>query len=303
MTSRAGIVVVHWRGMDDLLDCLRSLAPIVQNGVPIVVAVNAGGDFDESAAAAACPGLIVVYSRDNRGYAAGCNLGWHAIEDRTETILFLNNDVVVPPAIVEAVSRFLDDHDDAGIIGPPVVYFDDPARVWALGGRIERSRGYTRQIGMNSGVLPTAPLPVDYVNGSAIAVRTEVLRQLGGWDESYFHFFDEADLCERARSRGWRSYCVPAEPVRHKVSATTGNRGSEKFTHPQAYYFSRNRVRFFARNSRGWRRVTALLLQLPWTIYESAKALVTGYGDEASGRLAGLIDGLLRRSGERRGGW
>ena len=114
------------------------------------------------------------------------------------------------------------------------------------------------------------------MNGSAIAVRREVLEALGGWDERYFHFFDEADLCDRARDAGWKSCVVPGEPVRHKVSATTGHRGSARFNRAQAYYFARNRVRFFARRSRGWRKATSLAMQAPLVAYECVKALVGG---------------------------
>jgi GT2 family glycosyltransferase len=183
------------------------------------------------------------------------------------------------------------------------VYYDDPSRVWALGGRIVRALGYTRQIGLDSQTLPARRLDVDYVNGSAIAVRIEVLRRLGGWDETYFHFFDEADLCERARAADWGIACLPMAPVRHKVSATTGHRGSARFTRAQARYFGRNRVRFFARTVRGWRRITALALQLPWTLYEAAKAILARNPAEARGRIMGLVDGFRGRGGRREGAW
>lgn len=303
MTLRAGVVVVHWRGMDNLRECLASLASAAGEGFPVVVAVNAGGDFDESMAREACPGVEIVRLDRNDGYAAGCNLGWRALGTRADVVLFLNNDVVVAEGFIEPLLRFFEKMPDAGIAGPPVVYYDDPSRVWALGGRIKRTFGYTRQIGMNGGVLPVAPMTVDYVNGSAIAVRCEVLEQLSGWDESYFHFFDEADLCERARQRGWRSILLPGVPVRHKVSATTGHRGSARFTRPQAYYFTRNRVRFFSRTGRGWRRAVALVMQVPNVLYECGKAVAGGRRDEARGRIEGLIDGVRGRSGERRGGW
>lgn len=289
--------------MDDLRECLRSLAPIAASGVPIVVAVNAGGEFDEAVAHDACPGAEIVRSDRNGGYAAGCNLGWRALDGRADIVLFLNNDVVVPPGVLEPLLRFFQGVPEAGVAGPPVVYYDDPSQVWALGGRAYRARGYTRQVGMDGVRLPERPLRVDYVNGSAIAVRRNALELLGGWDETYFHFFDEADLCERARQAGWSSYVVPGEPVRHKVSATTGHRGSARFNRAQAYYFARNRVRFFRRRATGWRRITTVAAQPAMVAYEAVKAVAVGNNNEARGRIEGLIDGLRGHSGERKGGW
>lgn len=299
-----GVVVVHWRGMADLLECLTSLAPVAAMGMPVVLAVNGGGDFDDGAARAACPGVEIIVSAENRGYAAGCNLGARAMGDRVDAVLFLNNDVVVPAGLIDALAAVFEERAEVGVAGTPVVYHDEPSRVWALGGRLNRTLGYSRHVGFD-GLSPNTGGggDVDYVNGSAIAVRRTVLDRLGGWDESYFHFWDEVDLCERARSLGYTAHVATGPAVPHKVSASTGNRGSARFNRAQAYYFSRNRVRFFMRRSRGWRKMTALIAQPALVAYEAAKALGGGNRDEARGRIEGLVDGLLGRSGQRRGGW
>jgi GT2 family glycosyltransferase len=305
--AAAGIVIVHWRGMADLLECLESVATAAAGGVPVpvVVAVNGPDDFDEAAARAACPGVRVAMSPTNLGYAGGCNLGWRALAgDGVEAVLFLNNDVVIPPDLVDAVAQCLREHPDAGIAGPPVVYYGQPDRLWAIGGTIHRVLGYTRHVGFGDAGLPRAGRYVDYVNGSAIAVRYEVLERLNGWDESYFHFFDETDLCERARAAGYRSYACATTPVQHKVSATTGHRGSSRFTRVQAYYFARNRMRFVERRFVGWRRPLALAAQVALLLpYECAKAVAAGNAGEARGRIEGVFDGIRGRRGQRKGGW
>jgi GT2 family glycosyltransferase len=289
--------------MDDLRECLASLAPIAATGVPVVVALNASPDFDEIVAQDTCPGVRVVRSEANLGYAGGCNLGWRDLGDAVDAVLFLNNDVVVPPDLLAPILRCFGARPEAGVAGATVVYYDDPSRVWAIGGRINRTFGYTRHAGFNDEALPTSDELVDYVNGSAIAVRREVLERLGGWDESYFHFFDEADLCERARELGYQSYAVAGTPVRHKVSATTGHRGSAQFNRAQAYYFARNRVRFVGRHFRGWRKAVALVAQPKLVAYEALKAVLAGNRAEARGRIEGVIDGMRGRSGQRKGGW
>jgi GT2 family glycosyltransferase len=289
--------------MDDLRECLASLADDAARGVPVVVALNGSDDFDEAAAVAACAGVRIVRSETNGGYAAGCNLGWRAMSTDIDAVLFLNNDVVVEPGVVDALAACFEAHPDVGVSGPPVVYHDDPSRLWSLGGRLYRARGYTRLIGFGDHGLPSLGSTVDFVNGSAIAVRRELLERISGWDESYFHFWDEVDLCERARDAGYQSYVIAGPAIRHKVSASTGHRGSARFTRAQAYYFARNRARFFARRVHGLRRFTALAMQPALVAYECAQARARGNGSDARGLIEGFIDGVRGRSGQRRGGW
>ncbi len=302
---RFGIVVVHWRGLDDLLECLASLRQIDTPNVEIVIALNTRDDFDEDAVRAACPGAIIAESAENLGYAGGCNTGWRALRDRgLDAILFLNNDVVVSPDIITRISAIFADAS-VGVAGTAVTYYDDPTRIWFGGGIINRTFGYTRHANFGAvgsvGAVDAAATGggVDFINGCAIAVRTDVLDRLGGWDEAYFHFFDEVDLCERARAAGYTSWLDATPAVRHKVSASTGVRGSNQFNRGQAYYFCRNRVRFVRRNYRGWRRVTALFAQPALVAYECAQALSARRTSEARGRIEGLIDGLRNRSGKR----
>jgi hypothetical protein len=88
--------------------------------------------------------------------------------------------------------------------------------------------------------------------------------------------------------------------VRHKVSASAGERGSNRMNALQAYYFSRNRVLFVRRTFRGVRRLTALLAQpLLLLPYEAAKDARERNWSAARGRVAGVIDGLLGRTGPR----
>lgn len=299
---RIGVVIVHWRGFEDTLECLQSIAALEPAPAAIVAAVNGPGDFDEAAARQVCPRLFVVTATENQGYAAACNRGWRAIDDAVDIVLFLNNDVVLDRGLLATLAKAFDS-PDVGVAGPPVVYYDDPARVWAMGGRINRALGYTRHVGLDRGMTPRTGQYVDYANGSAIATRVELLRRLNGWEESYFHFWDEVDLCERARLMGSRSFASEGATVRHKVSASTGHRGSARFNRAQAYYFVRNRMRFFARQGRGWQRFTSVAAQPLLLVYECVQALIRRNPDDARGRIEGFVDGVRGRSGQRRGGW
>ena len=294
-----GVVVVHWRGMDDTRECLASLAASTGAAMRVVVVVNGPGDFDEAAARAALPGLTVVHAPRNEGYAGGCNRGLEALPD-AETVVFLNNDVVVAPDAIARLDAALRNRPDAGVAGPVVTYFDDPGVIWSAGGLAHRWLGYTRHIAFNRRALPS-PMPrADFVSGCTIAVRRDVLDRTGAFDPSYFHYFEDTDLCARARDAGYACIVVPDAHVRHKVSASAGERGSNRMNAVQAHYFSRNRVLFVGRTFRGVRRLTALLAQpLLLLPYDAAKDARERNWSAARARIAGVIDGLLGRSGPR----
>ena len=298
--TRTGIVVVHWRGMADTTECLASLTSAGADGEDVVAVVNGPGDFDETAARAACPGLSIIKRPDNAGYAAACNEGArHVFASGAAVALLLNNDLTIEHGAIEAIAAVFDAHPLAAVAGLPVVYYDEPTRVWFAGGRINRWLGYTRHIGFQSSVLPTEPARVDFITGAAIAIRRDIFEQLGGLDEAYFHYFEDTDFCERARIAGYETWLAAGPPVRHKVSASAGVRGSNRLNRNQAYYFARNRLRFVRRTFRGPRRVTALIAQPKLVAYECLKAVAAGNWPEARGRIEGLIAGLKSRRGPR----
>lgn len=300
---RFGIVVVHWRGMADTRECLESLARVEYGSVEVVAVANGPGDFDGDAARKACPDLAVIAAAENQGYAAGCNIGARALFDRgADAVLLLNNDTVVAPTIVEALAATFAD-TRTGIAGPIVSYYDDPRRAWFAGGYLNRVFGYTRHDGFGAptGSLALGPArTTDFISGSALAVRRQAWDATGGVDERYFHYFEDVDLCERARASGWRSVLVPEALVRHKVSAAAGTRGSNRLNRDQTYYFARNRLLFVRRNLAGGRRITATIAQFALLLpYECLRAARRGNWPEILGRVEGVIDALRGRTGPR----
>jgi GT2 family glycosyltransferase len=302
VTARWGIVVVHWRGMAATAACLGSLAALDPAPAAIVAVVNGCEDFDEDEASRACAGLTVVRSDHNGGYAGGCNLGARALHDADPDVgvlWFLNNDTIVAPNALAVMSSMLDAHPDAGIAGPVIVYASDPGRVWFAGGRLNRALGYTRHIGYRSREIPRETRRVDFISGAAIAVRRDAWLRLGGFDEAYFHYFEDADLCERAARTGLACYVVPAPLVRHHVSAAIARPGADRLNGDQSYYFARNRWRFLRRQMRGWRRFSSLASQPALTAYECVQAARVRNWPEIRGRVAGLVAGMLGRAGRR----
>lgn len=304
MSARWGVVIVHWGGLEDTLACLETVARLDPPPLAVAIGVNAhhAEPFDEAAVRALYPAVIIAGSPTNDGYAGGSNRGVRALlaaHPDVDALWLLNNDTLLAPGALAPLTEAFAAHPRVGIAGPIVAYADDPARVWSAGARIHRVLGYTRHIGFRSREPHPTGLTVDYITGAAIAVRRALWERLGGFDERYFHYFDDSDLCERARLAGFASYLVPGPPVLHRVSAATAQIGADRLNEGQSYYFARNRWRFLRRNMRGCNRLTSLAAQPALTAYECAQAVRARNWPEVRGRVAGLIAGVAGRSGPR----
>jgi GT2 family glycosyltransferase len=92
--------------------------------------------------------------------------------------------------------------------------------------------------------LPQAEVQVDWTAGASLMIRREAIEAAGGFDEAFFLYFEETDLCRRAARAGWRTHYVPASEVAHIGSASTGMKGWQRT--PQ-YWFD-SRLHYFVKN-------------------------------------------------------
>lgn len=228
--TRLGVVIVAHRS-EQLLPGLLATLSRHQPDVPIVVVDNAspGG-------APPAPGARLVALPQNRGYGSACNAGAapHSSAGGVRYLAFLNPDVRLRGPSLSELAAALDARSEVGIATGPVV--DDrgervpsawgppsPVRAFWFGSglRLPRLRRLVgRLVGggaMTSGASTARDdLKVDgYVVGGAMVVRRECWEQIGGFDEGFFLFGEDADLCKRARDAGWEIRVLPCTPIEH----------------------------------------------------------------------------------------
>jgi GT2 family glycosyltransferase len=209
-------VVVAWNGGETLERCVESLRG---QGVNPIVLVDNGSRRSERQRLEKLYGglsdLHLVLLPENTGFARGANLGAQAaLGSGADEVLLATQDVVAEPGAVAHLSEALRSQD-AGIAGPLVLDRD---------GRREISRGerlipallcLPRTLLRHRRQAPGA-YAVSGVMGCLMLLRAEVLRLTGGFDERFFAYYEEVDLCLRARAAGFRIVCVPAARVRHE---------------------------------------------------------------------------------------
>ncbi len=192
--------------------------------------------------------VVVIENDANLGFAKANNQGTRfALDARhPEFCLFLNNDTVVDPDLLDEFVEAALRHPRAGFFGPKTYYYDHGGRrdvINFAGGRLDMVHGQTWHIGQNEvdeGQYDDEH-EVDWVEGSCLLARSELLREIGLLDPSYFAYFEENDLVLRGRRAGYTAVYAPAARLWHKVSA------SSKRSPTKLYYLTRNQLWFVRR--------------------------------------------------------
>ena len=223
-------VVVNFNAGDHLIACVRSLrAAGIAN---VVVVDNASSDGSPSALALVDPDVQLVMTGANLGYGGGVNRGVSRIESE-EFVLVLNADVVVEPGAPAALEQALLREPKVGVVGPRINEVDGsiyasgrmfPHLADAVGhafiGLFTTDNPYSRRY-LLADWDHTTPRDVDWVSGSCFLIRRRAFDDVGGFDDSYFMYLEDVDLCFRVGRAGWRVRYESAASVTHVQGVST----------------------------------------------------------------------------------
>lgn len=230
------VVIVNFRGADDTIRAVRGLRELdwPADRIQIVVVDNASGDDSAERIRAEAPGVLLVESPTNSGFAGGCNLG--VASSSGEFVAFLNSDARPDAAWLSAALPAFDDEGVGAVASRVVdwegetVDFIDAAMTWfGMGYRPGTGLPTRLRDGLRS-------KDVLFGTGSAFIVRRSTFDLLGGFDERYFMFFEDVDFGWRLNLSGSRFRYVPESFVFHKHHGSADRFASYKET----YYLERN---------------------------------------------------------------
>ena len=267
--SRVAAIVVNYKALDHLLRCLQSLR--AESVEEIIVVDNDSRDNAERAVAAADPDVVFIQTGANLGMGTGTNRG--AAASVAELVLAVNPDVEVEPGAVKALVAALDSDPRIGIVGPRIDEPDGslypsartfPSTVDAIGhafiGLVRPDNPFTRRYRMLDWDHERAS-DVDWVSGACFIARREMWNDIRGFDESYFMYAEDVDLCWRAHRAGWKVVYEPSARVIHAQGISTDQ-------HPYRMILEHHRalLRFAARSSKGIERALLPLVALGLTV-------------------------------------
>jgi len=278
-------VVVNHEAGDALLACVASLR--AEGVTDVIVVDNASSDGSTDALVSADGNVRLMQTGTNLGYGAAANRGID-VSDR-ELVLVSNSDVDVHRGALSTLVEALGSDPTLAIVGPRILESDgtpypsarrfpsllDAAGHAVLGDLVPTNR-FTRRYRL--GFLDVADVTdVDWVSGACFLARRRTLEELQGFDEAYFMYAEDTDLCWRARQAGWGVRFVPGAVITHLQGVSTARRPYRMLV---AHH--RSVFRFAARTERGWRRMvlpaTALFLALRLAVMCARQALGARHG-------------------------
>lgn len=232
------IIIVNYNTRQLLDECLASLlaAAAPAAGLEIIVVDNASSDGSQEMVREKFPQVHLIASEENRGFSAANNMG--AVQANGRVLLFLNSDTVLSQEALVQPLDYVDAHSNAGAITVRLVYpngerdpdnhrgFPTPwnavCHFSGLGRLFPASPRFNGYFQSYADFEQTHAVPV--IAGSFMMMPREVYDELGGWDEAYFFYGEDIDMCYRIHEAGYEIIYYPHVEVLHYKGASSGLR-------------------------------------------------------------------------------
>ena len=227
----ATIAILNYNAKDYLETFLPSVSHSSQSEFDILVIDNASDDDPREMLEEWFPEIAYLRLDKNYGFAEGYNKG--LVNIKSKYVVLLNSDVKVTEGWLDPLITYLEEHNEYGAVMPKILSLEDPSSfeyAGAAGGFMdELGYPYCRgrifnEIEKDNGQYDNAT-SIFWVSGAACVIRTEVFKQLGGFDADYFAHQEEIDLCWRMHRAGYKLAVLPESKVYH-LGGGTLNYGS-----------------------------------------------------------------------------
>lgn len=245
---KLSIVIVSWNTRELLARCLEHACEAARGlEHEIIVVDNASSDGSPEFVRQHFPEVRLIQATENLGFARGNNLGIAAAAG--ELLLLLNSDAFLTAGALHAMLDAFSQAPRLGFLGPQLVYGDGSPQpshgpLPTLASEISSLLGLDRFIAKPASA-PTGPggwTPTGWVKGACLMARRSTLDEIGLFDERFFFFSEEVDLCARARQAGWRVGFLPGQQVVHLEGGSTGQTPERvlRLYHAKGLYFDKH---------------------------------------------------------------
>ena len=270
---KLSIIIPHHNGEELLYNCLQSLLNHISiQDFEIIVVDNGSTDNSVVKAKEKFPSINLLTSKTNLGYSGGCNFG--AKNAKGEYIIFLNNDTFHTKNWIEELISFLDKNPQAGAAQPKIlnaIKRDTFDYAGGAGGYIDKyCFPFVRGRIFNSLEKDSKQYDdikkIFWASGAAFIIRSELLQQLNYFDNIYFAYMEEIDLCWRLQALGLGVWNVPTSIIYHY-----GKQTIKENTFTSHYLNHRNSWILFLKNSatfeKGFLIIKRFMLDIMAAVY------------------------------------
>ena len=239
--------------------------------------------------------LVLIKNHENHGFAEGNNVGMrYALKNlNPDFILLLNNDTVVDPLFL---TELVEQSENAGIAGSKIYFYHDRDLIQSMGFKIKWSRGEMVSVGYGErdefksrDESKEYEKDLDAVSGCSMLIRREVLDEIGLFNKRCFLYYEDTDICLRAKRVGFKMVCADKSKLWHKDSVS-----SKKISGTREYYSARNLFIFMRKYAAKKQFYTFLIYFFCFKFWYTA-ALILLYHRETSAfgsYVKGISDGL-----------
>ena len=244
------VILVNFNGLADTRVAIRSLLAH-SPGSEVIVVDNCSSDGSVEALKKEFAGAKIIARQTNDGFAVGCNRG--ADEAIGKYLFFLNNDTSMASDVPRSLAEFMEATPTAGICGPRIL---NPDGSFQLSAGFDQGlfsewtmRRWQRRLREGDPELAEElerkffDKNVEWVSGAALMIGAELFRRVGGFDESFFMYFEDADLCRRVRSLGRTVQCVHRVSLTHALGRSAmkeNSRIQREYRKSQIHYYRKH---------------------------------------------------------------
>jgi len=284
------VIVLAYNHLADTLDCLASFSRLTYPNFRLILVDNGSTDGTAEAVTAQYPQVRVWRLERNIGFQGGANFGLRrSMADGVDYALLVSNDTTAQPDLLDELMKHAGD-DNVGLLMPKIYYAAEPDRIWSVGGDLhpltyEMTRKGDNQLdrGQWEQVLDR-----DFLVGCVLLFKRRLLETIGYFDTGFYPaYYEDVDLCLRARQAGFKLRLAPGAKLWHKVARSHGGQGAPQ----ERYLMARNSVRYFRKHVRGWRWLIVGPYRLGSALKTTLRLARARRGDSICAYWRGLRDG------------
>lgn len=245
MKKKVSIVVLNWNGKEHLMKCLHSIKSVSYSPLQTIVVDNNSSDGSKEMVLQEFPWVELVVNKDNLGYAGGNNCGIK--KSSGDYVFILNNDTELDKNFLQPLVAILEKDPNVGCVQPKLLYASDHDLLNAVGSYFT-STGFLYHYGYrkNSNLKRyNVSLTIYSAKGAAMLIRKSALDKVGLFDEDFFIFFEETDLCHRLWLAGYEVVYEPDSVIYHHEAVDTSRQMND---YTRNYLSFRNRICSFIKN-------------------------------------------------------
>ena len=289
--SLISVILVNYNGKAFIEECLD---PLVQEPdaerLEIFVVDNGSSDGSPELISKKYPEVILLRNAENRGYAWANNRGIQAA--RGEYILLLNTDTVVQPGVLLELLKILKSDRDAGAIGP-LLYYNEGKYQVSFGKKVDFIHEMLQKSILNFVYkrrlkLLRRNLYVGWLSGACMLIEKTALKDAGHFDDNFFLYFEDIDLCYRLRKKKFKLIFTPSVKVYHK-----GGGSSAAESLKNRFFYRQSQLYFYRKHNS---KMSLFLLQMYLSVVFFLSYLKSCLGRESQAREKMNFFKLLKMS-------